>query len=126
MTEDRPSPEVTIDIEQISAQLKIRPHIYLKLVTSFVESLDEKMRLFQESLGVEDREKMRMILHEIKGTAGNLRLYTITGPEAVLHTALKAGENRVILLHHFDILKSEVVKLKQYIATLPPRPAEGA
>ena len=109
---------INIDIEGTSQLLKIRPHIYVKLVKSFAESLTQKIALFNDALASNDREQMRMILHEIKGTAGNLRLHNITGPESVLHTAVKAGEENIILLKHFEILKSEIEKLQSYIANI--------
>ena len=116
---DEPNQEkVHLDVENICAQLKIRPEIYVKLATSFVLSLDGKFKKFSDALAENDRETMRMILHEIKGTAGNLRLYNLTGPESVLHVAVKAGENQAVLGQHFKILQAEAEKLQRYIVTL--------
>ena len=113
---------LNIDIDAISQLLRIRPHIYVKLMKSFAESLTQKLTLFNDALASNDRDQMRMILHEIKGTAGNLRLNNIIGPETVLHTAVKAGEQQIILLKHFEILKAETENLQQYLAKidLPP------
>jgi len=111
--------DIYIDIERISQELRIRPHIYVKLTKSFANSLGGKMNLLNDALMANDRDQMRMILHEIKGTAGNLRLYTITGPEAVLHAAVKAGEPQKILSAHLDILRSETEKLQKYVNRWP-------
>jgi len=115
---DAPTPQNILDVDQVSQQLKIRPHIYVKLVKSFAESLPQKLNSFNDALMSNDRDQMRMILHEIKGTAGNLRLNTIIGPETVLHTAVKAGGAPDILLKHFDILKTESERLLQYIGKI--------
>jgi HPt (histidine-containing phosphotransfer) domain-containing protein len=106
------------DIEAVSAQLRIRPDIYLKIVASFSESLTGKMQHLNDALAQDDRDQMRMILHEIKGTAGNLRLHTITGPETALHMAVKAGENQKALAQHFSALLSAVQELQQYVVKL--------
>jgi len=114
------SPEpLFIDVEKISQELRIRPHIYVKLVKSFSTNLTGKLRLLNEALSSNDRDQMRMILHEIKGTAGNLRLNTICGPEAVLHVAVKAGESQKILSAHLEVLRQECDKLQQYLNRLP-------
>jgi len=110
--------EIYLDVEQICSQLKIRPVIYLKLINSFSQSLDGKFKNFSHALAENDRETMRMILHEIKGTAANLRLYNLTGPETVLHVAVKAGENQAILTRHYEVLRIEAERLQKYIATL--------
>ncbi len=109
---------IDLDINQICTQLKIRPEIYMKLVNSFVQSLDGKYKRFSAALAENDRETMRMILHEIKGTAGNLRLYALTGPESVLHVAVKAGENQNILGRHFEMLQTETQRLQKYLLEL--------
>ena len=111
-----------LNVDETCAQMKIRPHIYMKLVTSFVDSLEGKLKNFQSFLENDDREQMRMILHEIKGTAGNLRLYTLTGPEAVLHTALKAGAKTDVLKSHFAVLSEAVIQLREVIKKMPADP----
>lgn len=110
--------DILLDIDQICTQLKIRPEIYMKLINSFVQSLDGKYKRFSAALAENDRETMRMILHEIKGTASNLRLYNLTGPESVLHVAVKAGENQNVLGRHFEVLQAETARLQRYILDL--------
>ena len=108
---------VNIDVQQISQELRIRPEIYLRLVTSFSNSLVGKMHALSDALAEDDRDQMRLILHEIKGTAGNLRLRNITEPETVLHEAVKAGDAQKKLLQHYEVLRAETEKLQQHLAT---------
>ena len=112
------SQEIHIDVDQISQELKIRPQIYLKILASFGVSLIEKTKCLSDALAVDDKEQMRMILHEIKGTASNLRLATIVGPEEVLHAAVKSGVEKRILAEYFEVLKTESEKLHKYITAL--------
>ena len=114
--------QVLVDVERVSQELRIRPQIYVKLVRSFVDSLAGKMNILDHALTSNDRDQMRMVLHEIKGTAGNLRLYNITGPEAVLHAAVKAGENQKIMAAHLTVLRGETERLQQYVNRLPYNP----
>ena len=113
------SQEVQIDVAQVSQELKIRPEVYMRLVISFSNSLIGKMRSLSDALAENDRDQMRLILHEIKGTAGNLRLKSITGPETVLHDAVKAGEVPKKLYQYLEILKNETEKLQRSVGSLP-------
>lgn len=108
--------EVHIDFDAISQQLKVRPEILKKLIRSFALSLSDKMKGLDEALGQNDASKMRAILHEIKGTAGNLRLETITGAEHVMHEAVKAGEDPQKLQGYLVTLKQRVVELQDYLS----------
>lgn len=110
---------VFIDVERVSRELRIRPHIYIKLVKSFTLSLAGKLQRLNQALTTDDRDQMRMILHEIKGTGGNLRLYNILGPESVLHVAVKAGESSKILAAHLEALRHECERLQAAVNFLP-------
>lgn len=106
---------VTIDFAAISQQLKIRPEILKKLIKSFSGTLLDKMVLLEAALGKNDAMQMRMILHEIKGTAGNLRLATIAEAENVMHEAVKAGEGKDKLDGYYKTLKARVEELQKYV-----------
>ena len=106
---------IQINAEEISNELRIRPEIYKRLVASFTNSLGEKIKKLNDALSIDDRDQARMILHEIKGTAGNLRLRTIAAPESMLHDAVKIGETQGKLTLYFDVLKTEVEKLQKYV-----------
>ncbi len=106
---------VSLNFDAISQQLKVRPEILKKLIKSFTLSLTEKMKSLEEALAQNDSTKMRAILHEIKGTAGNLRLESITAPENVMHEAVKAGEDPKKLAEYLNTLKKSVAELQQYI-----------
>ena len=110
--------EIHIDVDRVSRELKIRPDIYLRIVSSFAETLGQKMTDLSQALESRDYERMRKILHEIKGTSGNLRLQTIFGPQETLHLAVKAQESYDKLQQYTDILKSETAKLQVYVKEL--------
>lgn len=107
---------VNIDFQSISEQLKVRPEILKRLIKSFALSLNDKMKGLDEALGKNDAAQMRAILHEIKGTAGNLRLNTITGAENVMHEAVKVGEDPQKLGEYLRTLKQRVQELQDYLA----------
>jgi len=110
--------EVKINVEQVSQELKIRPEIYLKIVSSFSETLLQKMRDLSAALQTKNLEEMRRILHEIKGTSGNLRLHNIYAPQETLHLAVKANEDAEQLNNYLEELKAETDKLSEYIKEL--------
>ena len=109
---------VKINVDQVSQELKIRPEIYLKIVNSFSETLLQKMRDLSAALQTKNLEEMRRILHEIKGTSGNLRLHNIYGPQETLHLAVKANEDADELNNHLEELKTETDKLREYLKEL--------
>lgn len=113
-----PMTPVNIDVKQVSEELRIRPEIYLKITMSFVNSLSGKLKILSDAMSSNDRDQMRMTLHEIKGTAGNLRLKNISAVEALMHDAVKAGESQARLSQHFESLRQESEKLQMYINTL--------
>lgn len=112
---------INIDIKQVSEELRIRPEIYLKIAMSFVNSLSGKLKILSDAMSSNDRDQMRMTLHEIKGTAGNLRLRSLSAVESVMHEAVKAGEPQSRLSQYFEALRRESEKLQQYMNTLASR-----
>ena len=115
---DSISGEVNIDVNKVSSELRIRPEVYMRIVSSFTSSLPGKLSRLNEALSVNDRDQMRMILHEIKGTAGNLRLTTISQPQETMHVAVKAGEDQKQLSKYFQDLYSASQKLVEYVAKM--------
>ena len=107
-----------LDVRQISAELRIRPEIYLKIVTNFALSLSGKMKILSEAITSDQRDQLRMTLHEIRGTAGNLRLRDISAAEVVIHDAAKAGANAILLMQFFQKLEEEVVRLQKCVEKL--------
>lgn len=119
-----PPPEpIHLDVTKICEELKIRPEIYLKIAQSFVNSLQGKLKILNDALSANDRDHMRMILHEIKGTAGNLRLTTLTKVEVAMHDAVKAGEPQARLWQYFETLRQESERLQQYITKIASSPS---
>lgn len=110
---------VTLDVEGISKELRIRPEIYLKIVSSFTATLGDKIAKLGEAVETNNIEQMRVILHEIKGTAGNLRLKTICDPEHVMHVAVKEdGAPQEKLREYFQALKIASEKVQKHVASL--------
>lgn len=108
----KPDEIITIDVKKISEELKVRPEIYVKITTSFVNSLPGKLKILSDAISSDDRDQMRMTLHEIKGTAGNLRLHTLSAVESLMHDAVKAGEPLNRLSQYFEALRKESEKLQ--------------
>jgi HPt (histidine-containing phosphotransfer) domain-containing protein len=109
-----------LDIAAISQELRIRPEIYLKIVTSFAQNLTGKMALLNTAVIANDIQQMRVILHEIKGTAGNLRLKDVMVVEAAMHDAVLKGEPQEKISKLFEALNAEVLRLQEHIKTLQP------
>ena len=109
---------INIDVKQVSEELRIRPEIYLKITNSFVNSLSGKLKVLSDAMSADDRDQMRMTLHEIKGTAGNLRLKNISAVESVMHEAVRAGEPQARLSKYFEDLREESERLQMYMNTL--------
>lgn len=115
MENDKP---IQIDIKKVSEELRIRPEIYTKIMISFVNSLDGKLNILSEALSANDRDQMRMTLHEIKGTAGNLRLTSLAAVESIMHDGVKMGEPQSKLSQHFEAIRRETERLQKYVGTL--------
>ena len=115
MDEKQPSGDIKIDVQKVSEELRIRPEVYLRILMSFASSLQNKISMLYQAMTAQDYETMRKILHEIKGTAGNLRLRNISSAEEVLHYALKAQDDQEKLEKFAESLKLESEKLYQYV-----------
>lgn len=109
-----------LDVAAISQELRIRPEIYLKIVMSFAQNLTGKMAALNTAVIANDTQQMRVILHEIKGTAGNLRLKDVMVVEALMHEAVLKGEPQEKISKLFEGLNTEVLRLQEYLKTLPP------
>ena len=111
-----------LDIAGVSQELRIRPEIYLKIVVSFAQNLTAKMAVLNTAVIANDAQQMRVILHEIKGTAGNLRLKDLMAAETLIHEAVLKGEPQEKISKLFEGLNAEVLRLQEFIRTLPPGP----
>ena len=109
-----------LDVSAISQELRIRPEIYVKIVVSFAQNLTAKMAALNTAVIGNDAQQMRIILHEIKGTAGNLRLKELMVTETAMHDALLNSEPQEKISKLFEGLNAEVLRLQEFIKTLPP------
>jgi len=110
--------ELSIDVGKVSSELRIRPEVYVRIVRSFADNLGGKMHDLDEALSGNDVSRMRSILHEVKGTASNLRLRTISEPEEIMHAAVTAGDDSHKLSGYLEDLKSETRRLQGYVKDL--------
>lgn len=107
-----------IDVGQVSRELRIRPEIYIKILTSFSQTLFDKTKILDEAIAREDKETIRRTLHEIKGTASNLRLKTITAIEEELHQEVKGAADVDKMKQGLQAMIIETEKLKTTVPTL--------
>lgn len=112
--------ENLLDVAAVSQELRIRPEIYLKIVLNFAQNLTAKMAALNTAVIANDAQQMRIILHEIKGTAGNLRLKNLISVEALMHEAVLKGEPQEKVSKLFEGLNAEVLRLQEFIKTMPP------
>lgn len=103
------------DLEQVSQQLHVRPEVLKRLVMSFSKTLSTRMGELGEALSRDDILKMRAILHEVKGTAGNLRLNDVHATADTMHKAVKAGEDKKKIEEYFAVLKSKAEQFSQFV-----------
>ena len=109
-----------LDVAGVSQELRIRPEIYVKIVTSFAQNLTAKMAALNTAVIGNDAQQMRIILHEIKGTAGNLRLKDLMGAEILMHDAVLKGDTQDKISKLFEGLNAEVLRLQEFVKTLQP------
>jgi len=114
MSENTGGDSFQLDIEKISQELRVRPEIFKRLVISFSKSIVEKMRILEQALTQDDSVKARAILHELKGTSGNLRLQPVFEAVETLHVAVKAGEPKVKQQEYLANLKSRCQEFIEY------------
>jgi len=115
MNDESQKPSVNINYDELSAELKVRKEVLERLILSFSNTLADRMKQLEEAYGQKDSARMRQLLHEIKGTAGNLRLKTITDAESVMHEAVKAGEDMEKIGQYFKTLKMRSDELLEYL-----------
>ena len=109
------SDEFQYDAEAVASELRIRPEILKKLLGSFSNTLADKISQLDMLIPVNDVEKIRAIMHEVKGTAGNLRLTKVYETADVMHVAVKEEEAQNKILNYFEEFKGESNQFIQYI-----------
>lgn len=107
-----------LDIEKVSQELRVRPEIFKRLVVSFSKTIVEKMQVLEQALSQSDSVKARALLHELKGTSGNLRLQPVFAAVDTLHVALKAGESKEKQQEYLATLKTRCQEFIEYAGHL--------
>ncbi|HOW36478.1 MAG TPA: hypothetical protein PL155_08715 [Candidatus Omnitrophota bacterium] len=105
---------LAVDVDAISRELRVRPEILKRIIISFSKTLTEKMFQLEGALADDNAVFMRALLHEIRGTSGNLRLAVVYETAKTLHEAVKAGEEKKRLQEYFDALKVCSSQLTEY------------
>lgn len=106
---------LNLDIEAISQELHVRPEVLKRIITSFSKTLTDKMINLEQALLKSDIVGMRVLLHEIRGTSGNLRLAKIYSAALDFHEAVKADAKREKLNQFFSVLKARSLALSEFI-----------
>lgn len=106
---------MTVDINAISQQLGVRPEVLKRIITSFAQTLSQKTSDLQDALAKDDALRARAILHEVRGTSGNLRLSNVYDSARILHEAVKVGDQKANLLKYFEALKAASVELSEFV-----------
>ena len=100
-----------ININTISMELHVRPEVLRKIIISFAGTLAIKMVELNSACEKDDMIRMRAILHEIRGTSGNLRLEKLYVAARTLHEAVKAGQAKDKILEYLGALKAQSTEL---------------
>ena len=98
------------DLNVVSQELHVRPEILSRLLKSFSVTLAQKIAQLDEALPKNDIVLVRAIMHEVKGTSGNLRLKDVYQTADVMHVAVKAREPMEKVKPLFDTFRAESYK----------------
>lgn len=112
------STDFQYDINTVSQDLRIRSEILQKLIISFSKTLSDKIDQLNTLVPQNHTEQIRAIMHEIKGTSGNLRLTNIYRATDKMHVAVKSGEEESVIVGYFQEFKNEVAQFLQYVNKL--------
>ncbi len=102
-----------IDRKKVSAELGIGEDMYDELVGEFItqgEGLTGKMK---EAIGANDLDEIARIAHMLKGTSGNLRIYTIQELARVIESAAKEKRGADAIAGNLAKLKDAFTELKK-------------
>ncbi|HOD12563.1 MAG TPA: Hpt domain-containing protein [Candidatus Omnitrophota bacterium] len=98
------------DLNAVSQELHVRPEILSRLLKSFSGTLAQKIAQLDEALPKNDIVLVRAIMHEVKGTSGNLRLNDVYRSADAMHVAVKASDPMEKVGPLFDTFRAESYK----------------
>lgn len=113
--EAQASDRMEINVDSISTELHVRPEVLRKIIISFAGTLAIKMVELTSAFEKDDVVSMRAILHEMRGTSGNLRLEKLYVTARTLHEAVKAGQEHVKISEYLTALKRRSSELTDII-----------
>lgn len=97
------------DVVAVSQDLHVRPEILTKLLKSFSNTLVQKIAQLEDFILKNDVVQIRAIMHEVKGTSGNLRLKQVYETADIMHAAVKAGDTPEKVAPLFATFKKESI-----------------
>ncbi len=106
------------DVATVSLELHVRPEILNKLLKSFSNTLAQKIAQLEEATLKNDVLQIRAIMHEVKGTSGNLRLKQVYETADKMHVAVKAGDAPEIIAPLFEAFKKAAFLFIDYYKNL--------
>ena len=116
MSENQTGGRLEINLDVISGELHVRPEILKKIITSFAGTLAVKLAELATACSKDDVARARAILHEVRGTSGNLRLEKVYVTARALHEAVKAGQEKVKILEYLESLKARSAELTDVVS----------
>lgn len=99
--------QFSYDVTAVSQELHVRPEILTKLLKSFSNTLAQKIAQLDEFMLKNDVVQIRAIMHEVKGTSGNLRIKQVYEAADIMHLAVKAGDAPEKIVPLFATFKKE-------------------
>jgi HPt (histidine-containing phosphotransfer) domain-containing protein len=97
------------DLAAVSQELHVRPEILTRLLKSFSVTLAQKIAQLDDFIAKNDVLQIRAIMHEVKGTSGNLRLKQVYEAADIMHVSVKAGDPKEKIITLFEAFKKEAV-----------------
>lgn len=97
--------------EKIKEDLKLPDEIILKLIEKFILSTQENLDKIEELIKSKNIEEIKILIHNIKGSAGTLRLKEISTIATQIESEIQEN-NLEQQLKKLDVIRSEIKKIK--------------
>ncbi|MFA6378521.1 MAG: Hpt domain-containing protein [Candidatus Omnitrophota bacterium] len=106
--------QFSYDTLAVSQELHVRPEILTKLLKSFSNTLSQKIAQLDDFMLKNDVIQIRAIMHEVKGTSGNLRLKQVYEAADAMHVSVKAGDPAEKITELFGVFRKEAFLFIDY------------
>lgn len=91
--------------EPIKSEFASDPDM-IELIQAFVSELPDKIRAIQDASDRGDLETLRVLAHQLKGSAGGYGYSCVTEASAVLEASIKAQSELAVMKQQVDDLVS--------------------